>query len=88
MRVAHQVIVSGACQWWWPSGVVDVAGAEVDGRFAACLDLSASFGDVERLAADVGVPGGARPWRVVHCADGELRVAVGLDDGVKSTRLR
>src|SRR6266566_4516142 len=51
----------------------DFARADADDCLATGLDESFALGDVEGLSEAVGVPGGARAGREVHCADGQAR---------------
>ena len=60
----------------------DVAGADSHERPAACLDVALAFGDEERLAVGVVMPGGVGAWREVHGAERPRRSALVGGDGV------
>src|SRR5205814_1333228 len=63
-------------------GDVHVAGPDLDGFLASRLHDTATFDDIQRLAAVMGVPRGASAGREVDSADVERGAAVGLDDRV------
>ena len=78
--VGHEVLVVGTVPVLLTVGrEVNVAGTELHDALAACLDETAAFGDVERLAAFVGVPGRAGAGGEVHCADVDRRVITRLE---------
>jgi hypothetical protein len=83
--VGHEMVVGGAVPVLLTvGGDVDVARPDLDGLFAACSDEAAAFGDVERLAAVVGMPGGPGAGGEMDRADVELRIPLRLDDRVDS----
>src|SRR4051794_41919153 len=68
----HEVLRGRAVPVLFPAADADdVPGADGDERSASRLDVADAFGDVQRLADGVVVPGGVGARGEVHGADGE-----------------
>src|SRR3954469_3606499 len=81
--VGHEVGGGAAVPVLFAAGDADdVAGADGDERSAASLDVADAFGDVERLADGVVVPGSVGARCEVHAGDAHRCRALTIGDRV------